>query len=120
MKRFLGGAVIGAVAVYAFGAQVVKIVREPGLVAFSLQKGYGVQKEAKNELTFTSVTNGKEIKKVTVFTGTTAAEDKKYFSKLNSIHVPANAGKVRVTGRIFYCSFEQKFCSVQKVDEELN
>jgi hypothetical protein len=119
MKRFLAGAVIGAVAVYAFGAQVVKIVREPGVVAFSLQKGYGVQKEAKNELTFTSIADGKQVKKITSFAGTTASEDKKYFSKLNSIQVPVGTGKVRVTGRIFYCSFEQKFCSVQKIDEEI-
>lgn len=119
MKRFLAGIIIGVVAIYGFGAQVVKIVREPGNIAFSLQKGYGVQKEAKNELTFTSVADGKQLKKITTFSGTTAAEDKKYFSKLSSIQVPTGTGKVRVTGRIFYCSFEQKFCSVQKVDEEI-
>lgn len=118
MKRFLAAVVIGAVTIHAFGAAVVRLVREPGKVAFSLEKGYGVQRDGKHELTFTTA-DGKELKKVTSLTGTIAAEDKKYFSKLNAIQIPVAKGKVRVTGRIFYCSFEQKFCSVQKIDEQL-
>ena len=119
MKSVLVVFVFCAAALSAFGAQVVKLVREPGVVAFSLQKGFGIQKDARNELTFTSVATGKPLKTVKVFTGTVAAEDKKYFSRLNAIDLPVNSGKVRVSGRIFYCSFEQKFCSVQKVDQEL-
>lgn len=118
MRRFLAAAILGAITIHAFGAAVVKLVREPGSVAFSLQKGYGVQKEAKNELTFTT-SDGKQFKKITAFSGMTAIEDKKYFSRLTPIQVPKTTGKIRVTGRIFYCSFEQKFCSVQKIDEEI-
>lgn len=119
MKRFAAAIIIGAVTIHAFGAQVVKLVREPGVIALSLQKGYGIQKDGKHELTFTSVATGKAVKTLRNFTGTTASEDKKYFSRLNAVEIPASAGKVRVSGRIFYCSFDQKFCSVQKVDEEL-
>lgn len=118
MRRFLAAVILGAITIHAFGAAVVKLVREPGTIAFSLQKGYGVQKEAKNELTFTGP-DGKQIKKITAFSGATASEDKKYFSRLSPIQIPKTTGKVRVTGRIFYCSFEQKFCSVQKIDEEI-
>jgi len=106
-------------AVEAFGSAVVRLVREPGTVAFSLQKGYGVQKDGKHELTFTSVSTGKILLTVKSFQGSTAPEDKKYFNRLQSISLPADAGKIRVTGRIFYCSFAQKFCSVQRVNEEL-
>lgn len=106
-------------AVEAFGAAVVRLVREPGTVAFSVKPGYGVQKDGKHELTFTSVDDGKVLLSVKAFQGTTATEDKKYFSKLTPVMIPQKTGRVRVTGRIFYCSFEQKFCSVQRVDETL-
>lgn len=103
----------------AFGSSVVRLVREPAAVAFSLQKGYGVQKDGKHELVFTSVATGKVVKTVKGFKGSIATEDKKYFGRLEPIALPTVSGKVRVTGRIFYCSFEQKFCSVQRVDEEI-
>lgn len=103
----------------AFGPGVVRLVREPAAVAFSLQKGYGVQRDGKHELVFTSVATGKIVKTVKAFSGSVAAEDKKYFGRLDPIALPAKSGKLRVTGRIFYCSFEQKFCSVQRVDEEI-
>lgn len=104
---------------FAFGNSVLRLVREPGKVAFSLQKGYGVQRDGKHELVFTPVAGGNPVKTVRVFKGSIASEDKKYFSRLDAIELPAGSGKLRVTGRIFYCSFEQKFCSVQRVDEEL-
>ncbi|MFZ5631023.1 MAG: hypothetical protein ACOY5B_17950 [Spirochaetota bacterium] len=110
--------VFGA-SLFAFGSSVVRLVREPAAVAFSLQKGYGVQRDGKHELVFTSVVTGKVVKTVKAFKGSIATEDKKYFSRLEPVTLPAVSGKVRVTGRIFYCSFEQKFCSVQRVDEEL-
>lgn len=59
------------------------------------------------------------VKHVTALTGAVAIEDKKYFSRLDPVSLPPTAGKIRVSGRIFYCSFAQKFCSVQKVDELL-
>jgi hypothetical protein len=104
---------------YAFGSSVVRLVREPNAVAFSVQKGYGVQRDGKHELVFTSVATGKLVKTVKGFKGNIAAEDKKYFNRLDPVTLPGVNGKVRVTGRIFYCSFEQKFCSVQRVDEEI-
>jgi hypothetical protein len=106
-------------ALFAFGASVVRFRREPAGVAFSLQKGYGVQRDGKHELVFTSVATRKILKTVNRLSGTIAPEDQKYFNRLDPITLPAGAGKVRVTGRIFYCSFEQKFCSVQRIDEEL-
>ncbi|HRP68131.1 MAG TPA: hypothetical protein PLY93_01190 [Turneriella sp.] len=105
--------------VFAFGAKVVKVIREPKAIILSLEKGFGVQKDARNELTFTSVKDGKQLKKVTALTGKTAVEDNHYFSRLNAVTLPTTQGKVRVQGRIFYCSFAQKYCSVQKIDEEL-
>lgn len=103
----------------AFGAAVVKLVREPGTVAFSLKQGFGVQKDGKHELTFTAVSTGKTLLTLKNFNGATAVEDKKYYSKLSPVVLPKDAGRVRVAGRIFYCSFEQKFCSVQRIDEEI-
>jgi len=106
-------------AVSAFGSNVVRFIREPAGVAFSLQKGYGVQRDGKHELVFTAVSTGKIVKTVKIFRGEVASEDKKYFSRLEPVRLPATTGKLRVTGRIFYCSFAQKFCSVQRVDEEI-
>lgn len=105
--------------VLAFGASVVKLVREPGTLALSIQQGYGVQKDGKHELTISSVSSGQTIKTIKSFKGRTAPEDKKYFNRLEAITIPETAGKLRISGRIFYCSFSQKFCSVQKVDQEL-
>ncbi len=119
MKKGFLAVVIALTALDAFGAVVVKLVREPGAVVFSLKQGFGVQKDGKHELTFTAVTTGKTLLTLKNFSGSTAAEDKKYYSKLAPITLPRDAGRVRVSGRIFYCSFEQKFCSVQRVDEEI-
>lgn len=119
MKIAVGVVLLVLVPAFAFGAQVVKLVREPRLLAFSLQKGYGVQRDGKHELVVSSVATGEVIKSIRSFKGVVAAEDKKYFSRLEAADLPEVKGKIRVTGRIFYCSFEQKFCSVQKIDQEL-
>lgn len=119
MKRGLIALLLVFGAIDAFGAAVVKLVREPGTVAFSLKQGFGVQKDGKHELTFTAVSTGKTLLTLKNFNGATAIEDKKYFSKLAPVSLPKDAGRVRVAGRIFYCSFEQKFCSVQRIDEEI-
>lgn len=119
MKIAFGIVFLTLAPVFAFGAQVVKLVREPGVLAFSLQKGYGVQRDGKHELVVSSVATGEIIKSIKVFKGAVAPEDKKYFSRLEAAQLPEVKGKIRITGRIFYCSFEQKFCSVQKIDQEL-
>jgi hypothetical protein len=120
MKIVLPGLLLAATtSLFAFGAEVVRIVREPSVVAMVIDRGYGIQKDGKHELTFTSVTTGKTLKVVRGFKGTTAKEDAHYFSRVNAIEIPADSGKIRVSGRIFYCSFAQKFCSVQRVDKEL-
>lgn len=119
MKIAIGIALLVLVPIFAFGAQVVKLVREPGVIAFSLQKGYGVQRDGKHELVISSAATGQTIKAIKSFKGAVATEDKKYFSRLEAQELPEVKGKIRITGRIFYCSFEQKFCSVQKVDQEL-
>lgn len=119
MKALLGIALLAVVPIFAFGAQVVTLVREPGAIAFSLQRGYGVQRDGKHELVISSVSTGQTIKAIKSFKGAVATEDKKYFSRLEAMELPEVKGKIRITGRIFYCSFEQKFCSVQKIDQEL-
>lgn len=119
MKRGFLGFLLVFTVVEAFGASVVKLVREPGTVAFSLKQGFGVQKDGKHELTFTAVSTGKTLLTLRNFSGATALEDKKYYSKLSPVALPKDAGRVRVAGRIFYCSFEQKYCSVQRIDEEI-
>jgi hypothetical protein len=108
-----------AAPLFAFGAEVVRLVREPTAIALAIEKGYGVQKDGKHELTFTSVATGKTLKVIKTFKGSTAKEDAKYFSQINAIDLSANSGPVHVSGRIFYCSFEQKFCSVQRVNKDL-
>lgn len=119
MRRFSGLFLLAFVApLFSFGAEVVRIIREPGVIALAIEKGYGVQKDGKHELTFTSVTTGKTLKVIKNFKGSTAKEDAKYFSQLNSIALPAADGPIHVSGRIFYCSFEQKFCSVQRVNKD--
>ncbi len=118
-NAFAGLFALTTLSIYAFGAEVVRIVKEPGAVAMAVERGYGIQKDGKHELTFTSVATGKTLKVVKSFKGTTAKEDAHYFNQVNAIELPGNSGKVRVSGRIFYCSFEQKFCSVQRVDKEL-
>lgn len=119
MRKRLLAILMVFTALDAFGAIVVKLVREPGTVAFSLKQGFGVQKDGKHELTFTAVATGKTLLTLKNFNGSTASEDKKYYSRLAPIALPKDAGRVRVSGRIFYCSFEQKYCSVQRVDEEI-
>lgn len=119
MKRLFFTILLALTGLDAFGASVVKLVREPGAVAFSLRQGFGVQKDGKHELTFTATSTGKTLFTLKNFNGATAAEDKKYYNRLSPVVLPQGAGKVKVTGRIFYCSFEQKYCSVQRVDEEI-
>jgi len=119
VKRYIVLSLLLAASSYAFGAKVVRIVREPMGVNFSIEKGYGVQKDGKHELTFISMTSGMTLKHITSFKGKIAVQDKKYFDRLESVEIPRDTGKIRVTGRIFYCSFEQKFCSVQKINEEI-
>jgi len=119
MKKLALATLVVFFALDAFGAAVVRLVREPAAIAFSLQKGFGVQRDGKHEIVFTSVSSGKIIKKINAFKGHIASEDKKYFNRLNTIEIPQNAGKLKATGRIFYCSFEQKYCSVQKINEEI-
>lgn len=119
--KFFTAALLLAVsgASLAFGSSVVRLVRDGNGVAFVLQRGYGVQKDGKHELVFTAVSTGKVVKQLKTFRGSSANEDNKYFSSLERLSLPAQTGRLRVTGRIFYCSFGQKFCSVQRLDEEL-
>lgn len=104
---------------WALGADAIRLIREPNAIAFSVEKGYGVQRNAKNELVFIDATSGKVLKTVKSFTGSVASEDKKYFNRLDPVALPKVDGKIRVTGRLFYCSFAEKFCSVQRIDQEL-
>ena len=119
MRRIIALITLASVApLFSFGAEVVRLVREPGVIALAIEKGYGVQKDGKHELTITSA-SGKTLKVIKAFKGSTAKEDAKYFSQINAIELPAGSEPIHVSGRIFYCSFEQKFCSVQRVNKDL-
>jgi hypothetical protein len=119
MRFLLTLMLLSAPSIFGFGAKVVRIVREPGTVAFSLQNGYGVQKNGKHQLIITDAKTGRAVSTIRSFKGKTAAADGKYFDRLDAIQIPVNSGKLHISGRIFYCSFEEKFCSVQRVDEDL-
>ncbi|MCS6971843.1 MAG: hypothetical protein NZL89_02370 [Leptospiraceae bacterium] len=105
-------------AALAFGEKVVRFQRSGEQVLLSVAAGYGVQRDGRHELIFTESLTGKVVKKVQSLHGKVARQDPKYFESLEPIAVPGT-GRLHVTGRIFYCSFRQKFCSVQRVDEEI-
>ena len=82
-----------------------------------LDRQFGVQKDSKHLLQVKSVTSGKILKELRNFSGVTAQKDTKYFSELSPFSVP-ETGRLRLEGKIFFCHFEQKYCSMQRVNEE--
>ena len=124
---------------WAFGQEVLKI--EPlargksVMLRFQLQPGYGVQKAANNELMVYELKNGHEKQKnirlkikeygtllgeTTVFRGRTSAKDKDYFDTLQESSIKlkkTSTSQLALGGKIYYCSFADKFCSVQSISQ---
>lgn len=120
---------------YEFGVSALKLTAErktEGIwVYFTVNSGYGVQKDGKNSLALYELkkghekeTNiekklkdyGTEIKKISSFEGSIAKEDPLYYSTLNPVFFKGNYTKHYILkGKFFVCSFAQKFCTVQSI-----
>ncbi|RME88954.1 MAG: hypothetical protein D6767_09315 [Candidatus Hydrogenedentota bacterium] len=122
-----------------FGSEVVTFrlganAKDGMIIYMNIKQGYGVQKKAENYLALyeskTYVTSKKEIKKlvqsgkarklaeIKKLYGVTAKQDPHYFSKLYPWKTRAKLRKLNrqyLVGRIYFCSFQDKFCSVQSV-----
>lgn len=128
---------------WEFGTSVVKVKATPNNRAiqfqFDIAKGYGVQKKGENILAVyegsKSVYAKKEIKallrsrqlrrlaQTTRLRGKTAIEDSHYYSALYpwTAKVQMKKGKYYyLIGKLYFCSFADKFCSVQSVAQPLN
>ncbi len=100
-------------------------------VQLVLQKGYGIQRKAGHKIQLVKLALGHEAEKdllqkirqygkpiaeVSQLDGIVAREDKEYFSQIKPIAIAAQtSGELAVTGKIYYCSFSNKFCSVQSI-----
>lgn len=140
MKRllFLGSALLVTTCLVGFnfaGPQpvTVRAIRQGAAgvqVLFNVEQGYGVQREGRHKVEVVKLApNHKKekdmLKKSKLYgqsigtnnhlQGQVAAQDKEYYSSLSPVVVPVKntAGDLMVTGRLFYCSFSNKFCSVQ-------
>lgn len=111
-------------------------------ILFMVQKGYGVQKDGPHKLRLIRLKKGHELepdfdKKIKIYalksynilsqekslSGIVAKEDKDYFSRINSIQFASSEIKkdysYAIMGTLYYCSFADKFCSVQKIKKVL-
>lgn len=126
-----------ATGVFAFGFDAIKIdARHQGSTLslnYSVVSGYGVQRKGEHKLNIYLLRPGHEkatsirqkiqiygslVATLPKFTGTIAKEDNEYFSSLNP-QIMKNSkftrGTLAIQGKIFFCSFADKFCSVQSV-----
>lgn len=137
-------ALLAAAAVYTFGSRG-DILRMNATssenqvsIEFLVSAGYGIQKEANHSITVYSLKAGhqsekevkakiarygKEIASISPvkFSGATAKEDKDYFSSVLPITLKKAKGQkeqLAIKAKIFYCSFDQGFCS-QKTFRQL-
>jgi len=104
--------------IWALGDRAVTFKRAGNQVHMVLDRQFGVQKDSKHLLIVKSADSGKTLKELRNFSGITAQKDNKYFSELSPFTIP-QSGKLRLEGKIFYCHFEQKYCSVQRINEDL-
>ena len=128
---------------FGFSTGVVKLHTEQNkkkvTLVYSLKNGYGIQKDGPHEISiykiskkkFSSksgakgiVQDGKLVKKLkpVKFSGWTAKADKDYFSKVKPVYISVRAKKSEVyavTSKIYYCSFSDKFCSVEVIEKIL-
>jgi len=105
---------------------------------FSVNKGYGIQKEGPHEIAiykldenhFKSTEISEKIakygKKLTTispvkFSGVIASEDEHYYSNVLPINLTASKNStLAIRARIFFCSFQDNFCSVETVHQIIN
>lgn len=105
-------------------------------VQYRVEKGYGIQKKGPHQITVFALKQGHQLtasisekinkygtevalKKEISFSGETAEQDKEYFSTVEPYKIEvkeAGADAYAVKGRIFFCSFSDKFCSAQTVN----
>ncbi len=124
------------------GNEVISLqsIRKDGNIKllFMVDKGYGIQKEGPHKITIYRLKNDHATepnfeKKIKIygydakslvdenkpFAGVTTKEDKDYFSRVDSIsYTNATIQKdtpFAIAGKIYYCSFSDKFCSVQSI-----
>lgn len=115
-------------AAYPFGQKDIvtsQAIKQNGSLYLTLQvkKGYGIQKKGKNSISVYELANSaattvnatqKPVKTLTSIKGNTATEDKEYHSELEPITIPIkNKGaNYLIKGKLYYCSFSDKFCSI--------
>lgn len=133
---------LGFAGAFSFNQEIISLqtlkYNQKLKILFMLKEGYGVQKDGPHKLKLILLKQGHESepnfdKKIKIyatksfnilsknnsFSGVTAKEDAEYFSRLNSVVFRDEAIKksesYALTGSIYYCSFADKFCSVQKI-----
>jgi len=130
---------------FSTGSVTLDVVKDDGKVKakISVKKGYGVQKDGPHEISVYTIDKkyakaknlgeilnekGKLVQKFesVKFSGKTAEEDKKYFSKVKPYLITLEEGiqtdntAVVISARIYYCSFKDNFCSVESLREVLD
>lgn len=127
----LGGSLV------AFGVTVLEVqplvTGKAVNLRYSLKNGYGIQKKADNHLIVYQLRSGHEAEKsvrlkikkygteigrLESFRGRTAKQDTDYYDTLQpgTISLAQKpSGSLALSGRIYYCSFADKFCSVQSI-----
>lgn len=123
---------------WAFGKSVLDIkTLHSGnylTLTYNLVNGYGIQKKADNHLIIYRLKNehihkraslrtqikkyGIEVARVKKFKGKTSKQDRNYFDILYPSKIKLNQKnkyRLAIMGRVFYCSFSDKFCSVQSI-----
>lgn len=121
---------------FAFGIKAVvfqtSVQKQKAVVQLNVQKGFGVQKEGRHVFTlyelsssaknYTSAkdkikNSGTEIDSIHNINGMTAIEDSQYYSKINSLYFkkPLQSNKqYAFMAKVYVCSFDNGFCSVQR------
>ena len=114
----------------ASSSQVIKQNRDV-VVALHPNKGFGIQKKAPNTIRLIElkesqaklaeqIKSGKAIKILKNFKGETAKEDNHYFSSIKAIrlkNVIQKNKKYAIDAKVFFCSFSEKYCSVQVIQQ---
>jgi hypothetical protein len=107
----------------------MKVVKaEKGIeILFQVNKGFGIQKKGPHQITIYS---GEKIEKTAKsqnilhdmkqvqFSGKLSKEDKDYFSSVEPVVIPVNTSKpLTIKAKIFFCSFESSFCSMEVIQK---
>ena len=101
-----------------FGKEVVKISTKAtteGLrISFLIDRGYGIQRDARNKINLTYFSSKKNYV-VNEFYGSISKKDDRYYNTLNPVNIPYDSiSRAQLEILFYYCQFQNKFCSVQK------